>query len=288
MSRNDFFGSISRRKFLWNSLAVAACSTFREFAHAAPPSQEAPATHNWMLVGSQTAFLSHLPMFDHLNQAGTDYVTPHRFQVILQASFTSRAADVTHLYSAQRQSHPETKMFTVSPSQRFVLPQLAASPPLTSFEGTVFRGHLERGGQPISGLEDVTVKVEKVVHFQKFDPKAQAPDELEYFLLGRGKELFLTHSIVRPPDFDQILSVNVTGADLTDAQLSSAMLIRVPDRKNTPSDRIKEDQQVTVETPGGGKLTIRALKEFYFEEGELLMPATFDPTPEESKAGFGD
>jgi hypothetical protein len=42
------------------------------------------------------------------------------------------------------------------------------------------------------------------------------------------------------------------------------------------------------EIPGGTRLAIRAVREFYFEEGELQMPATFDPTPEESKAGFGD
>jgi len=227
-------------------------------------------------------------MFDHLSKAGTDYITPHRFQVILQASFESGGTHVTNLYFAERRSHPTTKMFTVSPMKPFVLPQLSATQPLASFKGTIFRGHLERGGQPIAGMENVTVRVEKVIHFHKFDPKAQAPEALEYFLFGRGKELYLAHSIVKPPEFDQILSVEVTGVDPTDEQLSSTILIRIPDRKNAPSDRIKEDQQVTAELPGGAKLAIRALREFYFEEGELQMPATFDPTPEESKAGFSD
>ena len=40
--------------------------------------------------------------------------------------------------------------------------------------------------------------------------------------------------------------------------------------------------------PSGTKVTIQALREFYFEEGELQMPPTFDPTPEEVKAGFSD
>jgi hypothetical protein len=288
MSSDDFLQSISRREFVWSGLAVAAYFTFRGSAQAVPQSHEAPATHNWMLVGSQTAFLSHLPMFDHLNKAGTDYVTPHRFQVIVQASFEKNRTDVTNLYFADRESHPATKMFTVSPIKPFVLPDLATAEPLTSFQGTVFDGHLERGGEEISGLGDVSVKVAKVVHFHKFDPKAQAPDALEYFLFGRGKELFLAHSIVKPPDFDQIVSVEVTGADLTNGQLSNAILIRIPDRKNAPSDRIKEGQQVIAELPSGDKIKLRALREFYFEQGELQMPATFDPTPEELKAGFGD
>ena len=135
MLTNNFFQSISRREFVWNSLAVAAYFTLRGSAQAVPSSHEAPATHNWMLVGSQTAFLSHLPMFDHLNAAGTDYVTPHRFQVILQASFEKNGTDVTKLYFADRESHPATKMFTVTPTKPFVLPQLVAAPPMTSFRG---------------------------------------------------------------------------------------------------------------------------------------------------------
>ena len=81
--------AISRRGML-SALAAAAFTTSQsKSARGAPPPEEAPATHNWMLVGSQTAFLSHLPMFEMLNAAKTEYMTPHRFQVILQASFNS-------------------------------------------------------------------------------------------------------------------------------------------------------------------------------------------------------
>jgi hypothetical protein len=31
---------------------------------------------------------------------------------------------------------------------------------------------------------------------------------------------------------------------------------------------------------------VQAGTEYYFEEGELAMPATFEQTPEEAKAGF--
>lgn len=124
------------------------------------------------------------------------------------------------------------------------------------------------------------------MHFHKFDPKAQAPPALEYLLFGRGTELFLAHSIVKPPDFDQILSVNVDGLKLTDTELGSAIRIAIPTRKNSPADRLKEGDQAAAEISGGRKLSLRAIREFYFEEGELRMPATFDTTPEEQKAGF--
>jgi hypothetical protein len=40
--------------------------------------------------------------------------------------------------------------------------------------------------------------------------------------------------------------------------------------------------------PGGAPQTVRVetVREFYFEEGELFLPPTFDATPEEKKSGF--
>ena len=278
--------AISRRGLL-SILATAAYTTSQsKSARGAPPPEDAPATHNWMLVGSQTAYLSHLPMFEMLNPAKTDYMTPHRFQVILQASFNSGDKDVTPLYFADRQSHPIVKMYSVSPSKVFVLPQVAAPSPLTSFQATVFQGHLERGGKPVKGLQNAAVKIQKVVHFHKFDPAGKAPAALEYFLFGKGTELFLAHSIVKPADFDQILSVTVDGLKLTDDELGSAIRLSIPSKKNSPSARLKEGEQAQAEISGGRKFTVRGVREFYFEEGELRMPATFDTTPEEKKAGF--
>jgi hypothetical protein len=278
--------TVSRRAMLRTFGAAAYVASLPDAILGRPAQQEPPATHNWMLVGRQTAFLSHLPMFEKLNPAGTDYLTPHRFQVILQASFTSRGSDVSPLYFTDRQGHPAVKMFTVSPAKNFVLPQVVAAPPLKSFQGTVFRGHLERGGQPVRGLQDVAVNISKIVHFHKFDPTAQAPRALEYLLFGRGSELFLAHSIVRPPDFDQILSVGVSGLTLTDKDLGSTIRISIPTRQNSPADRLKEGEQAPAETSDGRKFSLHAATEFYFEEGELKMPATFDTTPEEKRAGF--
>lgn len=57
------------------------------------------------------------------------------------------------------------------------------------------------------------------------------------------------------------------------------------------SQRIKENEhamgqlQVTG-TPQSLRLPVQACTKYYFEEGELAMPATFDQTPEEAKAGF--
>ena len=126
-----------------------------------------------------------------------------------------------------------------------------------------------------------------MIHVHEFDPAAKAPVALEYLLFGRGSELFLAHSIVRPPDFDQILSVKVTGLTLTDSDLGSAMKLSIPLKKNTPAGRLKEGEQAAAVMSDGRKVGLQGIREFYFEEGELRIPATFKVTPEEQKAGFG-
>jgi hypothetical protein len=65
----------------------------------------------------------------------------------------------------------------------------------------------------------------------------------------------------------------------------------IPDRANLATQRLKQDQQVTARVtdtaaaatrPG---VQIRTGTDFYFEEGELFVPPTFDPTREEKTSG---
>lgn len=267
-------------------LALATGWVLPKLAIGSPLAEEAPAVHNWMLVGDQAAYLSHLPMFEKLDAAGTEYITPHRFQVILQVSLGGQGGDLSSLYFADRRMNPSVRMFTVSPSNPFVLPEVAAPSPLTTFQGTVFRGHLERGGRPIAGLHEVAVNIRRVVHFHKFDPAAATPATLEYLLFGSGTELFLAHAIIKPPDFDQIVSVKVSGSELSAGELESAIRISIPLKKNSSATRLEEGENAAAELADGRKIVIQAVREFYFEEGELMMPATFKDTPEERKSSF--
>ncbi len=233
-------------------------------------------------------------MFEAVNAGKTDYTSLHRYQVVLEATFTKNGNNLDDLYARDRKSNPRTKMYTLNPED-FVLSALFTPDPqhpaLSSFKGTVFRGHLERGGQPIDALKDVIVNVKKVVHARKFDPSDEKPRNLEYFLFGKGQELFLAHLVTKPPDFDQILSVKIGDPPFTDEELDRGVRIVILDRKNSPSQRIKEKEKVTGQGHITGahqflQLQIQAGVEFYFEEGELLVPAKFKQTKEERKAGF--
>ena len=236
-----------------------------------------PATHNMLVVGESSVFLSHLPMF----QEKGERPMPHRYQLILEAKLAKQED-----YAKDRREHPGTTIYTLNP-ENFVLPELV-SKPLSSFKAnTLFRGHLERDGN-VPVLQDAEVSVQRVVHFREFDPKAKKPRQLEYLLFGKGDELFLAHLIVAPPDFDQVLAVKVAGHSFTDAELAQGVTVVFPGTKNTAAKRLKVQKAAGEATIGSSrkKVEVDVSKELYFEEGELRVPATFDSTPEETKAGF--
>ena len=143
---------------------------------------------------------------------------------------------------------------------------------------------------PEGGAFDVNVV--NVVHFHEFDPKAAKPATLEYLLFGKGSELFLAHLITKPNDFDQIISIKTMDHSFTDEEFREGRRIVFSNRGNTAKERLKEKVKDTgvLQIPGAASRTVRVevVREFYFEEGELFVPPTFESTAEERKSGFQD
>jgi hypothetical protein len=232
--------------------------------------------HNQMMVGQQTVYLSHLPMFMFDPRRHE-----HNFQVILEVTLAGQAQQT---YSADRQKHPDVRMYTMSPKPFDMLELDPARPTRTTLQGDIFRGHLERGGDTI--IPAATARVEQIVYFHAFDPRARLLDQLEYILFGKDTELFLAHVITRPPDFDQLVGVQIGGAGLPAESLRRGVRIQVPERENAAHARLKAGERVMARAEGAGQpFELTAVTEFYFEEGELQM-MTMDQTPEEKKAGF--
>lgn len=247
------------------------------------------ATHNMLVVGEKTVFLSHLPMFKDQDEDGHLITTPHRFQAILEANFTrGNSMQPQSVYTADRRRHQTAKIYMLNPTRQFMLASLVANPPRRSFKATIFRGHLEREGR-MEILNNIDVTVNRVVHFHEFDPQATRPGKLEYLFFGKGDEVFMAHLITAPPDFDQIVSVQLPDHQFTDAQLSKGVRVVFSERDNSIPSRIKEGEQAAGEIIVGSapqKIQVKALREFYFEEGELQAPSNFDTTSEERSAGF--
>ena len=163
----------------------------------APPTM---GTHGMLLFGSGPIYLSHLPMFG----------SPHNFQVILEVTFDDATSE---LVSAEGED-----IFTFKPVE-FPIVELdpEGEPPVrTSIEGTVFRGHFERGGEAIAS--GVVAAVQNVVCFNELDVEAEHDPErkLAYLCFGSATQLHLAHRITASPDFDQILDARFVSGTVVD------------------------------------------------------------------------
>jgi hypothetical protein len=259
---------------------------------------EKPTFHGMVLFGEQTAYLSHLPMF----------MAPHDYQAIFEVTLSKEGTDLLAAYVQDRQRHPEWKMYSFAPiidlkdqdplTDPFILadlvtpadPQEPLSPPIrSSVKGNIYRGHFETfhehekpesdDPKPIPDLDEVVAHVTNAVVFRKFDPHTQALPRLEYFLFGKAQELFLAHVITQPPDFDQVVGVQVEDHQFTDNELRRGVLVTILDRANSVEQRINEQEQVIgqVQVPAQNSDGPRSLAvqfqagtEFYFETDDLV------------------
>ena len=258
-----------RRDFLKIAVASAAAGywTASEAAtHAGGPA-DSPGVHGMLVFGERSVYLSHLPIFG----------SPHDYQVILEATFAKSGRDPQADYFSDRKRTGK-KMYTLEP-QQFVLTDLAAPSPRRSFKANVYRDHFERfrtqrAKDAALIAEGVDVGVTRVIHFRKFEPGAAGLSQLEYLLFGKANELFLAHSITKPPDFDQVLSVR-SSRSFTDAEVRQAMSIVFPGKTNQSTQRIKGVPPVTGQvksaTATHEPIMFQPGTEFYFEEGELAQ-----------------
>lgn len=151
-----------------------------------------PNTHGMVLMGMETVYAEHLPMFH----------TPHDYQIILELEFPK--ADLEK-YRKNRLAHPEELLYTIEP-ETFVLPEMVNHTKV--FKASVYRGHFERGG--IKFLDMITFKIKKIIYYKQFDKNEQRPEQLQYILFGNSKEQFLSHLISKRPDFNEVLAVQVS------------------------------------------------------------------------------
>lgn len=169
-----------------------------------------PSVHGMLLFGNDNLYLSHLPMFH----------PPHDYQVILKIALSEEAKST---YFTAKKNDPQESVYTIVP-EVFSLPDVVLSG--QSFKATIFKGHFERGGVPIT--EQVSVEISEVVYFKKFEPSAQHPEKATYVVFGSGTELFAAHLISVKPDFDQIIEVGVHPQLLSALNTSAYIRVEVP------------------------------------------------------------
>ena len=236
--------------------------------------------HGQGLYGLEHLYLVHLAVF-----MGAPDSHPHNFQVVLevdlddpeaQAQYRSdRSNDPTLLYTAEPVPFDQTAL-VVGYSGRPALDRLAAS--------SIVRGHFEQGGVPI--LEDVNFDIGRVVYFREFFLGGEKLADQNYLIFGRGGESFGAHLLSAPPDFDQLLSLEVQVAGSEGAEeapevaaevaeaLAGGIYLRLPGRLNQESSRLQPDRGLACSlshpsSPEPIAVTVRVLDEIYCEAGEF-------------------
>ena len=216
------------------------------------------ATHGQLLLGHEFHFLYHLPVFMTDPDAH-----PHNFQVVLEVTFSDRAARDA-LVADQVETGDEGYYTAVPPAfaQTALFLDYPGHPPPRAFESVdVFRDHFERDGERIASSP---MAIEALVHGREFAPDLPRPEALVYLLFGRGSDWFLAHMLSGPPDFDQILSVEVDAADPPDGV--PAQYLTLPGRVNGVADRLRPGDVLSC---AGGDIEVRIVGEPYCEVGEL-------------------
>lgn len=247
--------------------SLAALAPLLAFAVLWPASSaqlEPPATHGMLVVGADTIYLSHLPL----------YVPVHRYQVILEVGFSQDGQDAEQVYRDDLAAPGnERQIYTLDPTEAFVLPNQVLG--LTPFKADVYRGHFEDRARRQLILEDVTVEIRRIVHFHQLrsTDRPASPLATTYLLFGTPAELFLAHWIDGPDNYDHILKVNAADVTLAESDLRSGVLVQVTGQlapnavaRGLLGDFLRE---------GAVPVTLEVGNEVYLEEGELAVPPVF-------------
>ena len=141
----------------------------------------------------------------------------------------------------------------------------AGDPPRTSILGTVFRGHFERRGRPITA--EVTATIRKVLCFRVLDVHAKPADDqdLSYLAFVDGDRCYLAHKMVAQPR----LGPGPRGARNGWCAATRRMReVRFAGTQGTPADRLVPGRSVDG-VSGDHSVTFDVLRETYLEIGEL-------------------
>ena len=245
--------------------------------------------HNMMIVGGQTIFLSHLPMFH----------SRHRFQVIVEATFNKDGTSLHSIYMDHRQNTPPSKCTRSSRGNTFCFRGCSAA--TATHYCTPFRprsigviwsvAENSWNSSPISRS-----RVERVAYAEEVGrPGGARPEELDYILFGGGAQLFLAHRITQPPRLRPVIQRHGVRPRLTE-ELVRGVSVRVLDRRNSPAERLRMGETMDAEGHVRGArvflpFQVEVIAEIYFEEGELEGDPDpnfnpFAPTALETEAGY--
>ncbi|GAA2399631.1 hypothetical protein GCM10010191_03390 [Actinomadura vinacea] len=163
------------------------------------PIIDEPGEHNFFMIGMETLFLSHMPMFT---------MGKHMYQIVLRASLPP---EVMRGYQDRRRKNPgQTFNLVNRENDKMTLPGIKSGR-VRSFRADLYSAYDDdqQDPKPIGPpfAENVPVTVEDVVLFRHFNKDIPRPEHHNYVVFGRGAEAHLTHYIACDPDFQHIVTL---------------------------------------------------------------------------------
>ena len=197
-------------------------------------SQEQPASHGFLMMGTEKLFLCHLPMY---------FAAPHSYQVILEAGLPSpRVNSDRDTYLKTKRENPGKPLIIMN-KKPTLLKDIVNS---DSFLADAFFANENGDPDPANHpfITSTTVNVEKPLIFETLDPtKPDYPDSLTYYIFGSDSEFHLSHLLTKAPNFEQELDVTISG-DIPNKinQLNSKITkVSIPSEKEKSRQPIKKD-----------------------------------------------
>lgn len=221
--------------------------------------------HGMRIIGEKTIYLSHMPLANS---------NCHSYQVILEATFKG-IDNPQDKYLKDQAKDPKQNEYTLEPTDKFWLPGLKSGQ-IKTFKANIHRGQYERNSTPQLLASNVTVEVRKVVHFSKFDPNIKRPTFMEYLLFGDISEQYLSHLIINPPDFDQILAVEQPLTSLGNTRIAKTIRLVLSDKPILDAEAVKQalkaNEQFKAQINGkGANLDLKAGTEYFLETEDLKI-----------------
>jgi hypothetical protein len=159
-------------------------------------SEEKPAAHGFLLMGTEILYSCHFPMF---------FMPEHRYQAILEVALGQTDKDI---YLKKRKETPGKPVMIMN------LEPMLLKDIVNSSSFSAFASFANENGDPDGDpfIASSTVSVKKSLVFNHLDPQGgDYPESLTYYLYGRDSEAHLSHLLSKAPNFQQELDVTLSG-----------------------------------------------------------------------------
>lgn len=181
--------------------------------------------HGFVTGGStgHGLFMTHTPIFNDER---------HHFQIILRGSFAEQKH--AEIYNRLRQSeygHGKFQLFFDHLAMVDI--ESGAVKELQTARATYYPLDKDQHVVPtrIHELVGARVRIDRILHFRKFDPDMEYPDGLAYLMYGDMEDIFIDHYISRAPNFHSVAKLAKRPDFWTEERTGGTLMIRIPSRR---------------------------------------------------------